>query len=125
MSAGITAKPQLIHPQTRLSLTTLGITDVRHRQHKLNKKMLSDAHVVIGMAQNHLDFMKKKFGFTKTRLFNQVALGKNISILDIEDIVKDYRTNPVAVNKQIAKTIKQIHKNIPKFYVNLKKIDFD
>jgi len=124
-SAGITAKPQLIHPQTRLTLAHLGITDVRHRQHKLNKKMLLNAHVVIGMAQNHLAFMKKNFKFTKTQLFNQVALGKNKSIWDIEDIVKDYRTNPIAVNKQIEKTIRQIHKNISRFYTNLKKIDFD
>lgn len=125
ISAGITAKPQLIHPQTRLTLAKLGITDVRHKQHKLNKKMLLDAHVVIGMAQNHLDFMKKNFKFTKTWLFNQVALGKNKSILDIEDTVKEYQTNPVAVNKQIDKTIRQIHKNISRFYKNLEKIDFD
>jgi len=125
MSAGITAKPQLIHPQTRLTLAKLGITDVRHKQHKLHKKMLLDAHVVIGMAQNHLDFMKQKFNFTKALLFNQVALGKKISIWDIEDTVKDYKTNPIAVNKQIEKTIRQIHKNISRFYTNLKKIDFD
>ena len=121
MSAGITAKPQPIDPKTRAVLKKCGIITIKHQQHKLNRRLLASATIVIPMAKNHLNFIQSKFGYTKAKLFNQVALGKRTSIWDIEDEVKDYATNRIGVEKKIEKTIRYIAKQTPRVYKNLQK----
>ena len=112
-SAGTTAKKQKIDSETIIKLKALGVKDVRHKQHKLNKSMLKMFDLVIAMAEDQIDFMKKKFNYTHAVLFNKHASDKKRSIGDISDNVKDYMNNRTSVKKEINRTIQYIHDSIP------------
>jgi histidine triad (HIT) family protein len=70
------------------------------------------------IAKNHLDFIQLKLRHPRAILFNELALREKSSIWDIEDTVKDYKTNRKAVEKEIARTVKYIHSKIPQLFKN-------
>jgi histidine triad (HIT) family protein len=113
-SAGTIAKPQKIDPEVIADLKTFGIKNFRHHAYKLNKPLLKKYDLVIAMAEDQVDFMKKNFNYKHAILFNELVKDKKISIWDIEDDVKDYATNRNEVEKKIDKTIQYIHDSIPK-----------
>jgi histidine triad (HIT) family protein len=113
-SAGVIAKKEPVDPEVIRELKVLGVKDLRHKQHKLNKALLKKYDLVIAMAQDQVDFMKKNFNFSHAILFNELVRDENSSIWDIEDDVKNYLTNRGGVEKEIDKTIKYIQKSIPK-----------
>jgi protein-tyrosine phosphatase len=118
-SAGIVAKKEPIDYKTLEVLKELGIKNIRHKQKKLTKDMVNEYDIVIAMAENHLNFIRSKLKYPKAILFNELAIGKKNSIWDIEDDVKDYKTDRQAVEKKIEKTVKEIRKKIPKLFKNL------
>ena len=113
-SAGVTAKKQPIHPEVIADLKKLGVRDLTHKQHKLNKALLNKFDLVIAVAQDQVDFMRKHLGYHDAVLFNELVKDQEESIWDIEDTVKDYAHNPKGVDRQIDKTIQYIHDSIPK-----------
>ncbi len=121
-SAGVTAKKQKIHINTKQALAKIGINRIRHEQHKLTKKMLSDANIVIAMAEDQKKYIKEIFGFGSVKLFNQLAVNSNESIWDVKDNVRDYKKNEPAVANEIIKTINYIQKNTGKLYRRLVKL---
>lgn len=112
-SAGVTAKKEKIDPETLAKLRGLGITDLRHKQHKLNKKMLKKYDVVIAMAQDQVDSIKKKFDYRHTVLFNELVKRERSSITDIESVA-NYQTNRPGVEAKLDETVDYIHRSIPK-----------
>ncbi|MDD3263329.1 MAG: HIT domain-containing protein [Candidatus Nanoarchaeia archaeon] len=115
-SAGIKANKEEIHDGVKKTLKKYGFDKINHKQTKLTKKILNEYDCVVAMAQNHVDFIKNELKFNNVLLFNELAIDKKTSILDIEDNVKDYKTNPEAVEKEMEKTIKYIFNNIEKLY---------
>jgi protein-tyrosine phosphatase len=118
-SAGIEAMPEPVHPKTLEVLEKLGIQKIEHKQKKLTKKMLEDNDVVVAIAKDHLDFIQLKLRHPRVLLFNELALRQRTSIWDIEDTVKDYKTNRKAVEKQIERTVKEIHRKTPQLFQNI------
>lgn len=112
-SAGTMKFKQVNHPLVLKTLSSLGIDARRHKQVKLNKKMLYKQDLVVAMAKDHQDFIKKEFGLD-TPLFNELALKKSVSILDVCDAVPDYKINQEAFEKHIDVTVRYIHEMIPK-----------
>lgn len=117
-SAGITAKKEPIDPETLKSLKKQGIKKINHTQKRLTKDLIKRFDVIISMAENHQKFIKLKFGIN-TLLFNELANNKQTSIGDVEDDVKDYKTNRTAVEKKIRKTVNTISKKIPLLFKNI------
>jgi len=76
--------------------------------------MLKKFDLVIAMAEDQIDFMKKMFNYTHAVLFNELVKDEESSIWDIEDDVKDYKTNRNGVDRKINRTIQYIHDSIPK-----------
>jgi histidine triad (HIT) family protein len=118
-SAGIIAECDGIYPKMRTIFAEKGVKNVRHKQKKTTKKLLDEYDIVIGMAQNHIDFMKSKLNFHRALLFNELALKKKTSIWDVEDEVKHWRTNPKGVEKKVERTVRYIFKKTPELFENI------
>lgn len=112
-SAGTMKFKQLNHPLVLKTLSALGIDACKHKQVKLNKKMLYEQDLVVAMAKDHQDFIKKEFGL-EAPLFNELVLKKSVSVLDVCEAVPDYKTNQEAFEKHIATTVRYIYEMIPK-----------
>lgn len=118
-SAGITAIPDAIDPQTLETLQELGIDATKHTQQKLTREMLAEYDVVVGMAENHMAFMRSEFSYDSAILFNELATQGKTSVLDIEDEIQDYLTNREAVKDKIARTVREINDKIPSVFKNI------
>jgi len=114
-SAGVIATPEPLDHEVLAELRKLGIKDIRHRQRKLTKAILDDNDIIVALAQNHVDFIRRVFG-RHALLFNELAVGRRTSIWDIEDDVPDWRTNRPAEDREIDKTIKNIHDKMPRLF---------
>ncbi len=112
-SAGTRAEKQDIDPEVIADLKAFGVKNLRHRQHKLSKPMLKKFDLVIAMAEDQIDFIKRKFNYTHAVLFNELAKDEASSIWDVGDDVKDYMTNRDGVDREIDRTIQYIHDSIP------------
>ncbi|MBM3200074.1 hypothetical protein FJZ53_03980 [Candidatus Woesearchaeota archaeon] len=112
-SAGISATPQQMHPTIPKALSNYGIDITKHKQSKLTREIVDISDVVIAMSKSHQDFIKEEFEIYAP-LFNELALQKNESILDVNEAIPDYHVNPKAVNEYIKKTVAYIHEMTPK-----------
>ena len=122
-SAGIVAKRGApIDPKTIKTLESIGIKEINHNQKRLTKHMLNSYNIIIAMSKNHLNFIKSKLGYKNALLFNELASNKKSSIMDIEDEIKDYKTNRKAVEKKIEETVKEIYKKTPALFKNVSKL---
>ena len=113
-SAGTLAPEESIHPKVIETLRELGIDDFEHHQKKLTREMLQTHDAVVCMAENHLEFIRSEFGYKHALLFNDLVLGEQSSIWDVEDDVPDYATNPKGVEEKLERTVREIHNKIPK-----------
>lgn len=119
-SAGTMKFKQVNHPLVLKTLSSLGIDARRHKQVKLNKKMLYEQDLVVAMAKDHQEIIKKEFGLD-IPLFNELVFQKSVSVLDVCDAVPDYKTNSEAFEKHIDTTVRYIHEVIPKLKEELVK----
>lgn len=115
-SAGIIAKPEAIDLETLEALRDLGIDASKHEQKKLTQEMLEKHDVVIGMAENHIAFIKSEFHYDRAFLFNEIAIQESTPILDIEDEIADPLHNRKAVEEMITRTVREISEKIPSFF---------
>lgn len=120
-SAGIIAKKQPIEAKIRKVLKELGIAKVVNRQKRLDRKMLRDYDIIIVMTKNHAEFIKSKFNFTNTFLFNELAVNKKTSLLDAAES-NISQSDRKAWEEYIEKTIKYIHKNTPRLFARIMKL---
>ncbi len=114
-SAGTIAKKEPIKEVTLRNLKNLGIKYIRHKQKKLTKRMLQENDFVIAMAKDHKGFIISKFNYKKVFLFNELAINKKDSILDIEQDELDNKTFEIKVKK----TIKDIFYKTPILFQKL------
>lgn len=121
-SAGILADPTLVDPKVIETLQEFDIDATRHVQRRLTREILSEYDIVVGMAQNHIDFMKLEFNYVSAVLFNELAVHEKTSIWDVENEVLDYKTNRPAVEEKIERTVRQIHAGIPNVFKNLSEL---
>ena len=117
-SAGIFAEPASVDPKILETLQEFGIDASEHQQRRLTQAMLTEYDAVVGLAENHIEFMKSEFGYRHALLLNDLALGETTSIWDIENEVPDYHTNRAAVEEKLERTVKEIHSKIPDVYKN-------
>ncbi|MDD3531018.1 MAG: HIT domain-containing protein [Candidatus Pacebacteria bacterium] len=116
-SAGTLAVPQEIDPKVRATLSEVGINDVRHEQRRLTKDLLDQYDIVIGMAEDHIDFMRSEFNYKYGILFNDLAIGEKTSVRDMDE-VPDYATNRPAAEAKIERTVQDIVGKTPAVFKN-------
>ena len=117
-SAGTLAPKEEVDQKVIETLREFGIDGTSHEQKKLTRDMLENYDAVVCMAENHVEFIKSEFGYTHAILFNDLALGEQTSIWDVEDDVPDYATNRQAVEKKLESTVRDIHRKIPSLFKN-------
>jgi protein-tyrosine-phosphatase len=115
-SAGIIAEKAQIDPKVICTLNILGIKSINHRQKRLDLNDLKNNDIVVAMAENHANFIRERFNFSSIFLFNELAVNKKTSILDVEDEVADYRTNRRAVEEKLERTVIEINEKIPNLF---------
>ena len=117
-SAGIFAGKEPIDPKTIEVLKKKGVKSIRHKRKKLTKEMLKQHDIVVAMAKDQLEYIKNKLKHKYMLLFNELAIDKKTSVLDVEDEVKDHADNRKAVERKIEKTINHIFNSMPLFFKN-------
>lgn len=117
-SAGIEAKPQLIHPMVRLRLLEKGIEVANHAQRRLTYDLLQSADVAVAMGLNHRDFVRKHFD-KEVLLFNEVCHRKEESVLDLHEAIPDWEHNQEAARRYVQSVIDHICDSIPAFLTRL------
>ncbi len=92
-SAGIEAKPQLVHAWVQTRLREKGADVTTHVQRQLTRELVEATDLVIAMGRNHQVFVREQFG-RDVPLFNQVCLGHDEPILDLHEVLPDWETDP-------------------------------
>jgi len=92
-SAGIEAKPQLVHAWVQTRLREKGADVTTHVQRQLTRELVEATDLVIAMGRNHQVFIREQFG-RDVHLFNQVCLGHDEPILDLHEVLPDWGTDP-------------------------------
>ncbi|MCS6288133.1 MAG: low molecular weight phosphatase family protein [Nitrospira sp.] len=111
-SAGIEASPQEIHPEVLAGLLEKGVDPSRHRQRKLTRDLIEATDVVIAMGRNHQAWIRGEFG-REVPLFNHVCYGIDQSILDIHEIIPDWRDRPDRSRDYLRFVIDHIWDGVP------------
>jgi len=92
-SAGIAVHPQDVHRGTASRLAQYGISVDAHTPRQVNESILRESDLVISMAENHRQYLKKEFGIDAP-LYNMVAYGKQESVRDIEEALPHILNTP-------------------------------
>ena len=119
-SAGTIAIPEPIDQKTLETLREIGIDATGHQQKKLSREMLERYDIVVGMDENHIEFMQSKFNYGRAILFNELVSGKKTSITDVNE-VPDYKNDRPGVEKKIERTVKEIFVKIPALFERVSK----
>ncbi|MFI5260620.1 MAG: HIT domain-containing protein [Candidatus Paceibacteria bacterium] len=116
-SAGTIANPGFVDPKVIETLGELGIEGFVHEQRKLTREMFEEYDVVVGMAEDHIDFMKSEFGYKYAILFNELV-SKEKALEDIFDVYPSHEPTREAAEVKLENTVRYIHDHIPAVWKN-------
>ena len=112
-SAGTEDYPYVVRPNVRTYLLSKGIDVSAHRRRTLTREILESADYVVAMSLNHQRFIDERFGL-RAPVFLEACGGACEALPDIEEVVHDYQTNPVAVDAHVRMTIDRIIEATPR-----------
>ncbi|MFA5930819.1 MAG: hypothetical protein WC821_00740 [archaeon] len=92
----------------------------QYRQKRLTKERLAKADFVVAMAQNHYDFILKKYKQTPF-LFNELAIGKKTSVADLKEVMPDFHKHKEKALEYIDEVALYIEKKTPLLVKELSK----
>lgn len=117
-SAGTDDYPHVVRPNVRDYLLAKGFDVSAHRRRTLTQPILDESHLVIAMSLDHQAHVRTRFGRASV-LFLEACGEPAGALPDIEEVVRDYRTNPVAVERHVRATIDRIVSLAPRLAVRL------
>jgi protein-tyrosine phosphatase len=117
-SAGTVDYPHVVAPNVREYLLSKGFDVSRHQRRTLTRAILSESHLVIAMSVDHREYLRSRFGHAAP-LFLEACGEPGDALPDIEEVVLDYLTNPVAVDAHVRATIDRIVSLTPKLAARL------
>jgi protein-tyrosine phosphatase len=106
-SAGTDDFPHVVQPVVRNHLLRCGLDVRNHQRRALTERLLSEATVVIGMNHDHRAFIRERYG-RDVSLFMEVCGFGAQSLPDVEDVIPDPVSDPVAVEAHVRRTIDRI-----------------
>jgi protein-tyrosine-phosphatase len=110
--------PHVVAPNVREYLLSKGFDVSRHQRRTLTRAILSESHLVIAMSVDHREYLRGRFGHAAP-LFLEACGEPGDALPDIEEVVLDYLTNPVAVDAHVRATIDRIVSLTPKLAARL------
>jgi len=117
-SAGITAKPQTIHPVIRTRLIQKGADPSSHVQRILTQNLIDRIEIIIAMGEDHREFIQREFGRT-VPLFNEVSCGQKTPILDLHEALPDWERDLGQARDYIESVIDHIWNAAPTLVARL------
>lgn len=117
-SAGTVDYPHVVRPNVRDYLRSKGFDVSRHQRRTLTEAILKDSDLVIAMSTDHRHYLRGRFG-RAAPLFLEACGELGDALPDIEEVVLDYQTNPVAVDAHVRATIDRILELTPRLATRL------
>jgi protein-tyrosine-phosphatase len=117
-SAGTQAEPQVMAPFVLARLQALGLDPSGHRQRKVEAALLAETDLVVAMGFDHRDHLRTHFN-REPWLFNQICFGKEEPVLDIWEVVPNWRTDKEALQSYAVSVVDYIHQAMPYFVKNM------
>jgi len=117
-SAGIEAKPQIVHEWVQTRLKLKGADASAHVQRQLSRELVEQADLVVAMACNHQGFIREHFG-REAPLFNRVCFGRDEPILDVHEALPDWEKDLERARLYVWSVIDQIWNATPAFVSRL------
>src|SRR5262245_27750429 len=113
-SAGTEDFPQVVSPLVKDYLLTRGLDVSRHRRRTLTARILQEAGPVIAMSTEHRSILAERFNCQRIPLFTEACGLPGEPLPDVDEVVKDHKTNPVAVQAHVRMIIDRIIELTPK-----------
>ena len=117
-SAGTDDYPHVVWPYVQDYLLSKGYDVGTHRRRTLTRAIFEDADLVVPMSTDHQAIIKARFG-RDSPLFLEVCGEAAEWLPDIEDVIRDYRTNRPAVEAHARSTIDRVVELVPRMALNL------
>ena len=117
-SAGTVDFPHVVRSNVRDYLLEKGYDVSLHQRRTLTEAILRDSHLVIAMSLDHQAYLRSRFGHAAP-VFLEACGEAGEALPDIEDVVLDYASNPVAVNAHVRATIDRIVSLTPRLAARL------
>ena len=107
-SAGTEDFPHVVAPSVRDYLLDRGIDVSGHRRRTLTAEILREPGPVIAMSTEHRSFIAERFSRRDVPLFTEACGLSAEPLPDVNEIVRDYETNPAAVEVHVRMIIDRI-----------------
>ena len=106
-SAGIEAKPQVVHEWVQARLKAKGADATLHVQRRLSQKLIEETDLIIAMASSHQAFIREQYG-REVPLFNFLCFERNDSILDLHEAMPEWEKDLESARRYVWSVIDQI-----------------
>ena len=107
-SAGTEDFPHVVNPYVRDYLLSRGLDVSRHRRRTLTAELLQERGPVIAMSTEHRAILRDRFHLRDVPLFTEACGFPTEPLPDVDEVVKDYKTNPSAVEAHVRTIIDRI-----------------
>jgi protein-tyrosine phosphatase len=120
-SAGTEDFPHVVKPVVRDYLLALGLDVREHRRRTLTEPILLESSLVIAMNDDHQAFIRERFG-VRVPLFTEFCGLSGELLPDVDDVIPDHESNPIAVEAHVHKTIDRIIALTPQIAARLRRV---
>jgi protein-tyrosine phosphatase len=107
-SAGTEDFPHVVAPSVRDYLVSRGFDVSRHRRRTLTAQILQEPGPVIAIGTEHRLVLAERFNRWDVPLFTEACGFPGEPLPDVNEVIKDYETNPVAVEAHVRMIIDRI-----------------
>ncbi|HXV78916.1 MAG TPA: hypothetical protein VEG60_03455 [Candidatus Binatia bacterium] len=113
-SAGTEDFPYVVRPSVRDYLLSRGLDVSRHLRQTVTAELLQEPGLAIAMSTEHRSVLAERFNRWDVPLFTEACGLPGEPLPDVAEIVKDYETNPAAVEAHVRKIIDRIIELTPR-----------
>ena len=107
-SAGTEDFPHVVNPHVKDYLLTRGLNVSRHCRRTLTAQILQEPGPVIAMSTEHRSLLAERFNRRGVPLFTEACGIPGEPLPDVDEAVRDHKTNPIAVGMHIRMIIDRI-----------------
>jgi protein-tyrosine phosphatase len=113
-SAGTEDFPHVVSPLVTDYLLARGLDVSRHRRRTLTAQLLEEPGLVIAMSTEHRSVLIERFNRRDVPLFTEACGLPSEPLPDVDEVVRDHKTNPVGVEAHVRMIIDRIIELTPR-----------
>ena len=107
-SAGTDDFPHVVSPYVKDYLLARGLDVTRHCRRTLTAQILQEPGPVIAMSTEHRTVLAERFNRRDVPLFTEACGVPGEPLPDVDEVVRDHKTNPVEVDAHVRMIIDRI-----------------